>query len=208
MTDDIVADGLADSPGHPGGNVTGQTFFVRELFAKRTALLKEVKPAMTRVGLLFPQGMSELPAILRAVDAPVKALGVELKPIEVAGPGDCERALSAGPGASIGGLVVIDAPQFPGGAAIAAAALHHTLPSAGALEFARYGGLPGYGVDFLPMFRRAATFVDKILKGAKPGDLPIEQATKFEMIVNLTTAKVLGLEIPQTLLAAADEVIE
>jgi putative ABC transport system substrate-binding protein len=209
-TGDIVADGLADSNGHPGGNVTGQTYFVRELFVKRIALLKEVKPSMTSVGLLSQQGNSELPTHLRAMDAPVKALGVALEPIEVAGPNDCDRALSAGPGASIGGLVIIDAPQFfgAGAATIATAAARHALPSAGALEFARYGGLLGYGVDFLPMFRRAATFVDKILKGAKPGDIPIEQATTFHSIVNLQTARALGVDIPPTVLAAADEVIE
>jgi putative ABC transport system substrate-binding protein len=115
---------------------------------------------------------------------------------------------------SIGGLVVTDSTQFnefgiPDAAGvIAAAATRHGVLSAGPSTFARYGGLLGYGVDVVPMFRRAATFVDKILNGAKPGDLPIEQATKFEMSVNLTTAKVLGVEIPQTLLAAADEVME
>jgi putative ABC transport system substrate-binding protein len=144
------------------------------------------------------------------MDAPVKALGVALEPIEVAGPNDCDRALSVGPGASIGGLVVTDAPQFfdAGAGVIATAAAHHGLPSAGALQYARYGGLLGYGVDFLPMFRRAATFVDKILKGTKPGDIPIEQATKFLTVVNLKTAESLGLNIPPSLLAAADELIE
>jgi putative ABC transport system substrate-binding protein len=214
VTGDLVASGLADSLAHPGGNVTGQTFFVNELYVKRIALLKEVKPAMTSVGLLVAQGLSSIPSLLRAIDAPVKALGVELKPIEVASPYDCDRALSAGPGVSIGGLVVTDSAQFAefglgyGLSPIAAAAARHGVLSAGPSAFARYGGLLGYGVDVAPMFRRAATFVDKILKGAKPGDLPIEQATKFEMSVNLTTAKVLGIEIPPTVLAAADEVIE
>ena len=183
VTGDIVADGLADSPGHPGGNVAGQTFFVRELFVKRIALLKEIKPAMTSVGMLAIQGLSEIPIHVRALNAPVKALGVELLLIEVADPSDCDRALDAGPGASIGGLMVIDAPQFvvrAGAAAVAAAAVHHALPSAGSLSFARNGGLIGYGVEPYPMYRRAATFVDKILKGAKPGDIPIEQATRFK----------------------------
>jgi putative ABC transport system substrate-binding protein len=214
VTGDLVASGLADSLAHPGGNVTGQTFFVNELYVKRIALLKEVKPAMTSVGLLVAQGLSSIPSLLRAIDAPVKALGVELKPIEVASPYDCDRALSADSGVSIGGLVVTDSPQFnefgiPDAAgAIAAAAVQHGMISAGPSVFARYGGLLGYGVDVVPMFRRAATFVDKILKGAKPGELPIEQATKFELIVNLTTAKALGVDIPSTLLAAADEVME
>ena len=213
-TGDIVADGLADSLAHPGGNVTGETYFVTELFVKRIALLKEVKPAMTSVGLLSQQGDPEIPAYLRAMDAPVKALGVTLEPIEVADPSDCDRALSAGPGVSIGGLVVTDSAQFAefglgyGLSPIAAAAARHGVLSAGPPVFARFGGLLGYGVDVVPMFRRAATFVDKILKGAKPSDLPIEQAPKLEMIVNLTTAKVLGIDIPSTVLAAADEVIE
>jgi putative ABC transport system substrate-binding protein len=107
--------------------------------------------------------------------------------------------------------MVSDEPQFtlgPGPAAIAAAALRHGMPTAGPTFFANSGGLMTYAVDFLPMARRAAYFVDKILKGTKPGDIPIEQATKFITTVNLKTAKALGLDIPPTLLAAADEVIE
>jgi putative ABC transport system substrate-binding protein len=146
-----------------------------------------------------------------ALGAKAKALGVGLEPIEVADAADCDRALSAGPGASIGGLMVTDMPQFafgPGPAAIAAAALRHRVAAAGPVSFAGNGGLLGYGVDIIPMFRRAAVFVDKILKGAKPGEIPIEQATKFVTSVNLKTANALDLEVPPTLLAAADEVIE
>ena len=206
---DLVAVGLADSLGHPGGNVTGESFFALELSVKQIELLKQVKPAMTSVGLLVPSPIpSRVPS---AIVAAAKPLGVEVKPIGVADPSDCDRALSAGPGASIDGLVVVDAPQFvvgPGPSAIAAAALRHGLPAAGGLALAANGGLVGYGVDFHSMFRRAAIFVDKILKGAKPGDIPIEQPTKFITIVNLKTAKALGLDVPPAVLAAADEVIE
>jgi putative ABC transport system substrate-binding protein len=211
VTFDLVALGLADSLGHPGRNVTGLTFFVNELQVKRVALLKQVKPAMTRVGLLVPEGSTAIASYLRAVDAPLRALGVAFEPIEVAKPSDCNGALSAGSGASIEGLVITDAPQFVVGAgllAIAGAAAHHGLPSSGAPSLARVGGLLGYGVDPGPMFRRAAVFVDKILKGAKPADIPIEQATKFITVVNLKTAQTLGLDIPADVLAAADEVIE
>ena len=211
VTGDIVAMGIAASLAHPGGNVTGQTFFATELFVKRIAFLKQIKPSMTRVGMLVSQGLSSIPTTLRNLDGPVKALGLALETIEVVEPADCERALSSGPGASIGGLAVVDAPLFilgEGPAIVAAAALKRGLPTAGALPLARSGGLLGYGVDLVPMFRRAAVFVDKVLKGTKPGDIPIEQATKFLTVVNMKTAKALGLDIPPTLLAAADEVIE
>ena len=210
VTLDLVAQGLADSLGHPGGNVTGESFFALELSVKQIELLKQVKPAMTSVGLLVPEP-DPFAGFLPTMVAAAKPLGVEVKPIGVADPSDCDRALSAGPGGSIGGLVVVDAPQFvvgPGPSAIATAALRHGLPAAGGLALAANGGLVGYGVDFHSMFRRAAIFVDKILKGAKPGDIPIEQPTKFITIVNLKTGKALGLDVPPVVLAAADQVIE
>jgi putative ABC transport system substrate-binding protein len=208
---DLVAVGLADSLDHPGGNVTGQTFFFLELMTKRIALLKQLKPAISSVGLVIPRHYSAASTYLRALDAPVGALGVALKPIELAEPNDCDRALSSGNGASVEGLAVTEAPAFNvgvGPGVIAAAAARHRLPAVGALSLARNGGLLGYGVDLVPMSRRAAAFVDKILKGAKPGDIPIERATTFHFIVNLKTAAALGLEISPALLAAADEVIE
>jgi putative tryptophan/tyrosine transport system substrate-binding protein len=209
---DLVATGFAGSLGHPGGNVTGQSIFLPEVLAKRVALLQQVKPAMKSVGVLFPQSYPSAPAYLQAMDAPVTALGLQLKPIEIAEPNDCDRALSSGPGASIDGLVVIEVAKFdagPGPAAIATAAARHGVPTAGSPKVARNSGfLLGFGVDLGPMFHRAAVFVDKILKGGKPGDIPIERATKFITIVNLRTAAALGLEIPPSVLTQADEVIE
>jgi len=208
--DQLVAMGIVASLAHPSGNVTGETFLLDELFVKRIELLKQVKPAMTSVGVLALQG-SSFNQFIPVLDAAVKPLGLALEPIIIAGPDDCDRALAAGPAASIGGLMVTDMPQFtvgPGPAAIAAAALRHDLPAAGPAFFASNGGLLSYAVDLIPMLRRAAYFVDKILKGTKPGDIPIEQATKFLTVVNLKTAKALGLDIPPTLLAQADEVIE
>ena len=180
--DQLVAMGIVASLAHPGGNVTGETFLLDQLFVKRIELLKQVKPAMTSVGVLALQG-SSFNQFIPALDAAVKPLGLALAPIEIADPADCDRALSAGSGASIGGLMVADMPQFTvgtGPAAIAAAAVRHGVPAAGPAFFASNGGLLSYAVDLIPMLRRAAYFVDKILKGTKPGDIPIEQATKFD----------------------------
>ena len=208
--DELIAMGMIASPARPGGNVTGETFFVPDLQVKRIELLKQVKSGMTRVGVLTLQG-NPYDRFYPALEARVRALGLAAEKIELADPDDCDRALSSGPGASVGGLMVVDLPQFTvgsGPAAVAAAALRHGLPAAGPFSFARSGGLLSYAVDLIPLFRRAAFFVDRILKGTKPGDIPIEQATKFLTVVNLKTAQALGLDIPPTLLAAADEVIE
>ena len=138
-----------------------------------------------------------------------KALTTELQPIEVRGPEEIESAFSVWTERKIGGLVMLDHAQLLANAgAIAALAAKHRLPSIGPLELPKEGGLIGYGVNFSDMFRRAATFVDKILKGEKPGDIPIEQATKFNLVLNLKTAKALGFEVPTGTLLRADEVIE
>jgi putative ABC transport system substrate-binding protein len=201
--------GLVASLAHPGGNITGQTFLVPELVAKRLQFLEQIVPSMTRAGVLLMRNSQSNANMLGVLGVAATALKVELRPIEIAEAGELEGAISAAVDEKIGGLVSTDQALFIGNAAaIAAIAQKRGLPSIGGLLYARNDGLMGYGVDILPMFLHAAVFVDKILKGEKPGDIPIEQATKFQTIVNLKTAKALGVEIPPLLLASADEVIE
>lgn len=206
---DALGSGAVTNLARPGGNVTGLTFFNPELAAKRLELLKEIVPTLTRVGVLLnlanPMNEPTLPEMKRVAE-PLK---LELELFDVRAVTNFEGAFAGMMAKRIGALVVIDdAVLLANAPKVAALALQQRLPSCGWPDFATDGGLLAYGVDFLDMYRRAATFVDKILKGAKPGDLPVERSTKFETIVNLKTAKVLGLEIPYNLLARANEVIE
>lgn len=204
-----VATGMAASLARPGGNVTGSTAFTGELMGKRLELLKEVKPSMTRSGVLLLRGNPNNTPILEAMGGAAKALRLELHPIEVRGPAEYEGAFSAWATKKIHGIVVHDHAQFVSNAkVIAALVAKRRLPAIGSLVFPASGGLMAYGVNFSEQFRRAAYFVDRILKGAKPSDLPIEQATKFLFILNLKTAKALGITVPQSILIRADEVIE
>ncbi|MGC1706920.1 MAG: ABC transporter substrate-binding protein [Pseudolabrys sp.] len=206
---DALGSGIVSSLARPEGNVTGLTFFNPELAAKRLELLKEAMPELSDVGILLnltnPMNEPVLPQMTR-VAQPLK---LELHQFDVRAPTEFEGAFAAMAAKRVGALVVIDdAILLSNSSAVAALALKQRLPACGWSDFAIDGGLMAYGVDFLDMFRRAATFVDKILKGAKPGDLPIERSTKFETIVNLKTAKALGLTIPYNLVARADQVIE
>jgi putative ABC transport system substrate-binding protein len=206
---DRVALGIVASLAHPGGNITGSTFFFSELTAKRLELFKEVVPTMTRAGVLLFRDSSVNPGILEAMGITARALGVGLQPIEAREPAEFENAFSAWAATKVGAFVISDNPQFLFNAdAITALAAKQSLPSIGALEFTASDGLMAYGVDFSDSFRRAAAVVDKILKGAKPSDIPVERATKFKFVPNLKAAKALGLDVPATLLARADEVIE
>jgi putative ABC transport system substrate-binding protein len=206
---DPVVLGFAASLARPGGNVTGLRYLAGEAFAKRQELLKEIDPSITQVGVLLLRGNSFNAPTLESMRAGAEALKLELRPVEVSGPAEYGAAFVALADGKVSGLVIHDNPQFIADAkAIAALAVQHQLRSIGSLEHTANGGLMAYSVDFPEQFRRAAYFVDKILKGTKPGDLPIEQPTTFRFIINLATAKSLGLTVPPLTLARADEVIE
>jgi putative tryptophan/tyrosine transport system substrate-binding protein len=206
---DAVAVGVVSSLAHPGGNITGLTFFVSELMAKRLELLKEFVPSMTKIGIFLLRDNPSNTSVLQVMRATANALSVQLQPYEIRSPGEFENAFAAMRDQQVSAFVVVDHAFFiDNGDLIAALALKHGLPSAGALEFAASGGLLAYGVNFPEMFRRAANFVDKIFRGEKPRDIPVEQATKFRSVLNLKTAKSLRPEVPPSLLVRADEVIE
>ena len=185
------------------------TFFQPELNAKRLELLKETVPDLTDVGVLLNPANQMNEPVLPQVAHVARSLKLELHQFDVRSPEEFEGAFAAMAAKRVRALVVFDDAMLIGkGRAVAALALKHGLYSCGFLDFAPAGGLLAYGVDFPDMFRRAATYVDKILKGAKPADLPVEQPTKFELVINIRAAKALGLDLPSTLLAQADEVIE
>jgi putative tryptophan/tyrosine transport system substrate-binding protein len=209
QTGDAVATGVVASLAHPGGNVTGMTFFGPELAAKRLELLKEVVPDLAHAGaLITPENPMGRPYVA-AMKLMAQSLKLELSEFAVRKPTDLEGVFAAMAAKPVGAFVTMEEPVLIYNAeASARLAEKYRLPGCGFVEFAQAGGFAGYGVDFPDMWRHAATFVGKILRGAKPGDLPLEQPTKFVTIVNLKTARAIGIEAPPTLLARADEVIE
>jgi putative ABC transport system substrate-binding protein len=214
VTGNIVASGLVSSLAHPGGNVTGSIFFVAQLGAKRLAMLKEIAPSLARAALMRARGSLKADRDIydETVRAAAEALKIKLFVILVRGREDFEGAFAMCDERRVGGVVTSDDSDFTisdaASRAIADLAVARRLPLLGPLELAKNGAPLGYGVDLRTLWRRAAVFVDKIIKGAKPDDIPIEQATRFKTIVNLKTAAKLAIEVPPTLLAAADEVIE
>jgi len=209
QTGDAIATGLVASLARPGGNVTGMTFFGPQLAAKRLELLKEVLPDLERVGaLIHPENPMGKPYVA-AMKLAAQSLKLELSEFAVREATDLEGAFAAMAAKLVSAFVTMEEPVLIYNAeASAKLAIKYRLAACGFVEFAQAGGFTGYGVDFPDMWRHAAAFVAKILKGAKPADLPVEQPTKFLTVVNLKTAKALGLQIPPTLLARADEVIE
>jgi putative ABC transport system substrate-binding protein len=206
----LLAFGLVESLARPGGNLTGLSFFNAELVAKRLELLKELAPSLAKAAVLLnannPAGSQ---IMLRELEPTAKALNVELLAFEAHGPGDFEGVFAAMVSQQIGAAVLQEDPMLNANSkAIVDILARHRLLTCGFPEFAAAGGLMAYGVNLPEMDRRAAVFVDKILKGAKPADLPVERATKFTTIVNLRTARAMGIDIPTSILLRADEVIE
>ena len=208
---DPVGAGFVDSLAHPGGNVTGFAQFEFGLSAKWLELLKQVAPNVTRAAVLRDPAIPSGTGQFGAIQSVAPSLGVELSPINIRDAGELERAVTAFAQKPHCGLIVAaSALATVHRDAIVALAARHKLPAVYAQRFfvVPGGGLISYGVDTIDQHRRAASYVDRILKGAKPADLPVQAATKYELVVNLKTAKALGLEVPPTLLARADEVIE
>ena len=210
---DAVGSGLVASLARPGGNITGLSFLAPETVAKCLQLLKEVVPGITRAAVLWQRGgLGERTEkdMLKEAEAAARALGARLQIVEARGPADFDRAFSEMTRAHAGGLSVLTSIMlFSERRRLADLAAKHRLPAVYPWrEAVDAGGLLAYGANIPDLFRRAAGYVDKILKGAKPGDLPVEQPTKFELVINMKTAKALGLTIPPSLLLRADQVIE
>jgi putative ABC transport system substrate-binding protein len=207
---DPIGAGLVTNLARPGGNVTGLTTLAPELYAKRLQLLKEALPTVGRVGLLFNPTYSSAVAAVRHTAAAAHVLTLQLRNVEVRSPTDVDGAFSTMSREKLQAVVVVtDGVLFNQRARVAEAAVSAHLPTMCEVKnFADAGCLIAYGPSYADLSRRAAIFVDKILKGAKPTDLPVEQPTKFELVINLKTAKALGLTIPPSLLLRADQVIE
>jgi putative ABC transport system substrate-binding protein len=204
-----VEDGLVASLARPGGNVTGLTQEAGEEVAKRFQLLREVTPKLMRVATLSGKGMSYSPYFLKALERSAHDVGVVVLPFEFQGPDDIGRVFFEIERARAEALIVFGGPiTLDQRSVIASLTTEKRLPAAWTdKQFVLDGGLMSYGADVADIWRRSAGFVDRILKGAKPADLPVEQPTKFVLAINLKTAKALGITIPQSLLLRADEVI-
>ena len=209
ISGDAIATGLVTSLARPEANVTGSTFFIPQLNAKRLELVKEVCPYVARVAALSNPNNPVSKPIIPAMQAAATPLKLDFDIAEAQGPGEFDRAFASMAKRGVDAVVITEDGEFAASfGAIAALALANKLASIGAQEYAKAGGLIGYGVDLLGLYRRAAYFIDKILKGSKPADLPIEQPTRFELVINIKTANTLGLEIAPAMLARADETIE
>ena len=208
---DPVGSGLVSNLARPGANVTGTSSMTNDVMGKTLALLKESVPRAVRVALLRNPGNVVFQSqIWHETEAAARSLGLELQPFGARSPDELDGTFAAIAGARADALLVQPDPILGGQLSRIVDLAHKSqLPAMyGAREYAVAGGLMAYGPDYAERYRRAAAYVDKILRGTKPGDIPVEQPTKFEFVINLKTAKALGLDVPPTLLARADEVIE
>lgn len=209
ISGDAVGTGLVTHLARPEANVTGSTFFIPQLNAKRLEMLKEAFPRVSRVAALSNPGNPVSKPILAALQAAARPLKFQLEVANVQGPSEFGGAFAALTKSGVEAVVVTEDGEFAASfKAIAALATANRLASIGAKEYGDAGGLIGYGVNILSLYRRAAYFIDRILKGAKPADLPIEQPTEFELVINQRTARVLGIAVPPSVLLRADRVIE
>jgi putative ABC transport system substrate-binding protein len=203
-----VETGIVSSLSRPGGNITGSSFFWADLVAKRLEIIKEVLPGLSRAAILMNPDNPAMPEMLRVVEPRAKAISVDLRPVNVRRLDEIDGALDLVKAQVEAVNVIEDGLFLAHPKRIAELATSRRLPSIGFREYCEAGGLLAYGVDFPHIWRQAGVLVDKILKGAKPAELPVQQATLFEIVINLRTAKTLGITVPPTLLARANEVIE
>ncbi|MFZ0065207.1 MAG: ABC transporter substrate-binding protein [Pseudolabrys sp.] len=207
---DPVGGGFVDSLAKPGGNTTGFVLFEYGMSAKWLELLKEIAPGVKRAAVLRDPAIAAGTGQFGALQSVAPSFGVELSPVNVRDPGEIERAVSAFARSSSGGLIVTASPLalLHRNLIVELAARHKLCAVYSQREFVTSGGLICYGTDIADLLRRAAGYVDRILKGEKPADLPVQAPTKFALVINLKTARALGLTVPPTLLARANEVIE
>jgi putative ABC transport system substrate-binding protein len=207
---DPIGSGHVASLARPGGNITGLTIVMSETSAKGLDLFKEALPELSRVAVIWDPATPSHGPGLKAVEAAGRARGLRLQSVPVRNSSEFESAFSAIVREHAGGILILSTPVFMGGArSLADLSLRHKLPTIfAAREHVEAGGLMSYGPDRADLYRRAATYVDRILKGARPAELPVEQATRFELVINARTAKALKLTISPSVLARADQIIE
>jgi putative ABC transport system substrate-binding protein len=207
---DAVGDGLVASLARPGGNVTGRSVYARELTPKRVALLAEVVPGLTRIGAIWNALNPAALAQWRETETAAHTLGIAAEPLKVRFPDDLDSVMGRAKDAGVTGIIILsDSVSIANRTEIGASARQHGLPTIFTNKaYLQGGGLMSYGPDVAESYRLSAAYVDRVLNGADPANLPVEQPTAFELVINLKTASALGLTIPPTLLARADEVIE
>ena len=207
---DAVQEGFVASLSRPGGNMTGLSVLNRELSGKRLEVVKEAVPSVRKIGALFNGGNPAMPPQLREVQAAAQRFGLQVVPLDVTFPAGIEPAFASAAKAGMGAVMVLsDSATIAHRSELSAAALKHHLPTMFSnRDYIRAGGLMSYGPNLGDNFKRAAGYVDRILKGASPAVLPVEQPTKFELVINRNTARSLGIVLPETLLVRADEVFD